>query len=364
MGPGICRGFHIFYVIADHPGCVQVCLMVVSSVEKGGGQRFATHACFVRGMRAHIGFDNVDASFVQVREQAAMEDLIIFHPENSSPQPALVGHDRHPVPGVPKSLQRFDCTGDQSIVLQLVAIVDLFDQGPVSIQKDKGLFFDLFRRLHGQLLSFLRFILYAKRREMKKAEEKGHGHSGNVTVYAASSRNSPESFLAAGRAVGRGLAERGHVLIYGGASVGVMGALATGALEAGGRVEGVILDEFSSVAHGQLHSLETVTDMRSRKAGLADRGDVYIALPGALGTLEEISEILVERQLSFHRKPILLLNLDGFWDHLLAFFDRMAADGILTPENRQLPTVCADVPEVLARLDVHFEESAAGVSRG
>ena len=199
---------------------------------------------------------------------------------------------------------------------------------------------------------------------MKKAEEKGPGHSRNVTVYAASSRNSPESFLAAGRAVGRGLAERGHVLIYGGASVGVMGALATGALEAGGRVEGVILDEFSSVAHGQLHSLETVTDMRSRKAGLADRGDVYIALPGALGTLEEISEILVERQLNFHDKPIILLNLDGFWDHLLSFFDRMAADGILTPENRQLPTVCADVPEVLARLDAHFDESSAGVSRG
>ena len=198
---------------------------------------------------------------------------------------------------------------------------------------------------------------------MKKAEEKGRESARNVTVYAASSRNSPERFLAAGRAVGRGLAERGHVLIYGGASVGVMGALAAGALEAGGRVEGVILDEFSSVAHGQLHSLETVTDMRSRKAGLADRGDAYIALPGALGTLEEVSEILVERQLSFHRKPILLLNLDGFWDHLLAFFDRMAADGILTPENRQLPVVCADVPELLAGLDTHLAEIASGVSR-
>jgi len=139
--------------------------------------------------------------------------------------------------------------------------------------------------------------------------------------------------------------------VYGGATVGVMGALAEGALEAGGRVEGVILDEFASVAHEELHALETVTDMRSRKAGLADRGDAFIALPGALGTLEELSEILVERQLNFHQKPVLLLNLDGFWDHLLRFLDRMESDGILTAANRHLAMVCTDAEEVLTRLD-------------
>ena len=90
-------------------------------------------------------------------------------------------------------------------------------------------------------------------------------------------------------------------------------------------------------------------------SGLADRGDAFIALPGALGTLEELSEILVERQLNFHQKPVLLLNLDGFWDHLLRFLDRMKSDGILTAANRNLAIVCTDVAEVLTTLDATLE---------
>lgn len=186
---------------------------------------------------------------------------------------------------------------------------------------------------------------------MEKVEREGYPRALRVTVYAASSRKSPETFLAAGRAIGQGLALRGHILVYGGATVGVMGALAAGALAAGGRVEGVILDEFASVAHPDLHALETVDTMRARKAGLANLGDAFVALPGALGTLEELSEILVERQLGFHDKPVVLLNLDGFWDHLLYFLDRQVSDGILTPENRAIPHVCSDAREVLAALD-------------
>ncbi len=209
--------------------------------------------------------------------------------------------------------------------------------------------------MNGIFLLFVKAISYAKRSEMKKDRPNSGGGTRRVTVYAASSRESPEAYLAAGRAIGRGLAERDHVLVYGGATVGVMGALAEGALGAGGRVEGVILDEFASVAHEELHALETVSDMRSRKAGLADRGDAFIALPGALGTLEELSEILVERQLNFHQKPVLLLNLDGFWDHLLRFLDRMESDGILTAANRNLAIVCTDVAEVLTTLDATLE---------
>jgi uncharacterized protein (TIGR00730 family) len=208
--------------------------------------------------------------------------------------------------------------------------------------------------------------VYPHLREAER-NEKGRGEiegwTLRVTVYAASSRQSPESFLAAGRAIGKGLAERGHTLVYGGATVGVMGALAAGSLDAGGRVEGVILDEFSSVAHPDLDALETVDTMRARKAGLAERGDAFIALPGALGTLEELSEILVERQLGFHAKPVYLLNLDGFWSHLLSFFDRQVDDGILTAENRRIAQVFPNVLELLAALDASVPAAAAAPER-
>ncbi|MEO2167100.1 MAG: TIGR00730 family Rossman fold protein, partial [bacterium] len=140
----------------------------------------------------------------------------------------------------------------------------------------------------------------------------------SVTVYAASSRRCPPALLALAEELGRSLAERGMTVVYGGANIGMMGALAQAALRAGGRVEGVILDRFASVAHDGLHLLETVADMRSRKAGLAARGDAFIALPGAFGTLEEVSEILVERQLHFHEKPLILVNYQNFWNPLLA----------------------------------------------
>ena len=169
-----------------------------------------------------------------------------------------------------------------------------------------------------------------------------------VTVYAASSRQSPPAFLALAGELGRGLAELGLVTVYGGARVGMMGALAEGALAAGGRVEGVILDEFSDVAHDGLHVLETVGDMRSRKAGLADRGDAFVVLPGALGTLEEVTEVMVERQLGFHHKPIVLVNHEGFWDSLLALLDRQLRDGVLAAAHREIPAV---VPDARGALD-------------
>lgn len=151
--------------------------------------------------------------------------------------------------------------------------------------------------------------------------------------------------------LGRGIAERGWVLVYGGARIGLMGALADAALAAGGRVEGVILDTFARVAHASLHALETVGDMRARKAGLAHRGDAYVVLPGGYGTLEELSEILVERQLGLHRKPLVLVNFQGFWDPLLALLDRQVESELLSPTNRALPVVVDDAAGALAALD-------------
>jgi uncharacterized protein (TIGR00730 family) len=173
----------------------------------------------------------------------------------------------------------------------------------------------------------------------------------SVTVYAASAPEAPPALRAAARSLGAGIAARGWLLVYGGANIGLMGELADAALAEGGRVEGVILDTFARVAHQRLHVLDTVGDMRSRKAALAHRGDAFVTLPGGFGTLEEIAEILVERQLGFHAKPLVLVNVDGFWDPLLALIERQIAAGLVKPAYRELITVVRDAADALAALD-------------
>lgn len=178
--------------------------------------------------------------------------------------------------------------------------------------------------------------------------------SRRVTVYAGSSTRASGDLLAIARELGRAIATRGWTLVYGGARIGLMGALADAALEAGGRVEGVILDTFAQVAHARLHELETVGDMRSRKAGLAHRGDAFVVLPGGYGTLEELSEILVERQLDLHAKPLVLVNHRGFWDPLLLLLDRQVEEGLLSARNRELPQVVADVAAAVEAVGCAF----------
>jgi uncharacterized protein (TIGR00730 family) len=177
----------------------------------------------------------------------------------------------------------------------------------------------------------------------------------SVTVYAASAREAPAPLRALARALGTGIAERGWLLVYGGASIGLMGEVADAALDRGGRVEGVILDTFARVAHQKLHALDTVFDMRSRKAALAHRGDAFVTLPGGFGTLEELSEILVERQLGFHAKPLILVDYEGFWDGLLRQIDRMIAAGLVRPAYRDLVTVVPDAAGALAALTAAAE---------
>ncbi len=172
----------------------------------------------------------------------------------------------------------------------------------------------------------------------------------SVTVYAGSSRRAPPELLDLARALGRGIAEQGWTLVYGGAQVGLMGALADGALAAGGRVEGVLLDTFARVAHAGLHTLETVGDMRTRKASLAHRGDAYVVLPGGLGTLEEFAEILVERQLGLHARPLVLVDYCGFWQPLLAQFDAQLRSGFVTEHDRASLEVVTDARAALEHL--------------
>ncbi|MCC6766627.1 MAG: TIGR00730 family Rossman fold protein [Deltaproteobacteria bacterium] len=184
----------------------------------------------------------------------------------------------------------------------------------------------------------------------------------SVTVYAASAPEAPARLRAVARALGAGIAARGWLLVYGGARIGLMGEVADAALAGGGRVEGVILDTFARVAHDRLHALDTVGDMRSRKAALAHRGDAFVTLPGGFGTLEELSEILVERQLGFHAKPLVLVNVDGFWDPLLALVDRQIAAGLVRPAYRELLTVVADARAALAALDAAAARPVTGVA--
>jgi hypothetical protein len=165
-----------------------------------------------------------------------------------------------------------------------------------------------------------------------------------VTVYCGSSRRSGEPYLSAARALGGEIARRGHVLVYGGAKIGLMGAVADGALAAGGAVRGVILRQF--IDRGDVHhpdvEMTSVDDMRTRKAGLDEGSDAFVTLPGGLGTLEELTEILSFRQLGFHDRPVVLLNTAGFFDPFLQQIERAIDAGFVRPEHRALLAVTED----------------------
>lgn len=135
---------------------------------------------------------------------------------------------------------------------------------------------------------------------------------------------------------GAELARQGHGLVYGGGHVGLMGVLADAVLSGGGEVIGVIPQHLMDreLAHAGVTDLQVVPDMHARKARMAEQADAFVAMPGGIGTLEELFEIWTWAQLGLHAKPIGLLNVAGFFDHLLAFCDQMVADGFLPADSR------------------------------
>jgi uncharacterized protein (TIGR00730 family) len=171
-----------------------------------------------------------------------------------------------------------------------------------------------------------------------------------IAVFCGSARKSPEPFVEAARTLGQQLGRRGHTLIYGGGRTGLMGAVADGALDAGATVEGVILREFieRDVHHLGLHELYEVDDMRSRKAGLDERADAFVALPGGFGTLEELAEILSFRKLRLHHRRLVFVDLDGFWQPLLAQIERGIEARLDSAEVREYFRVTADPVEAVA----------------
>jgi uncharacterized protein (TIGR00730 family) len=169
-------------------------------------------------------------------------------------------------------------------------------------------------------------------------------------VYCGSAFGDDPAYLETTRQLARGLAERGIAVVYGGASVGLMGALADAALEAGGEVIGVIPQALvdREIAHRGVTDLRIVGSMHERKALMAELSDAFVALPGGIGTLEELIEMYTWSQLGLHDKPLAMLNTRGYYDGLAAFLDHAVAEGFLRPEQRARLRLAADVDEVLA----------------
>lgn len=174
----------------------------------------------------------------------------------------------------------------------------------------------------------------------------------NICVFCASSAGSHPVFLEAATLLGRSIAERGWGVVYGGAHVGLMGAVADATLAAGGEVFGVIPAAMRDreLAHERLTGLEVVTTMHERKARMADLADAFVAMPGGYGTLDEFFEILTWAQLGIHDKPCGMLNVAGFFDALLEHLDRSVSAGLLKPAHRSLFVVESTVEALLDRL--------------
>ena len=174
-----------------------------------------------------------------------------------------------------------------------------------------------------------------------------------VCVFTGSSRGVRPEYLAAATELGSLLAARRIRLVYGGARVGLMGAVADAALASGGQVVGVIPAALvaKEVAHTGLTDLRVVDSMHERKALMSDLADAFVALPGGWGTLEEFFEVLTWAQLGLHRKPCGLLNVQGYFDRLLAFLDHTIDEGFVRPQNAELIVVARAPGELLDRLE-------------
>jgi hypothetical protein len=172
-----------------------------------------------------------------------------------------------------------------------------------------------------------------------------------ICVYCGSSSGSLPAFAEAARALGAALARRGLGLVYGGGCVGLMGWVADAVVAQGGEVIGVIPEVLAKkeIAHFSLKDLRVVGTIHERKALMAELADAFIALPGGFGTMEELCEALAWAQLGLHHKPLGLLNVAGFYDPLLAFFDHAVERQFIRPAHRQL-VLAETVPDRLLDL--------------
>jgi uncharacterized protein (TIGR00730 family) len=170
-----------------------------------------------------------------------------------------------------------------------------------------------------------------------------------VAVYCGSAFGNNPAYLTEAKALGKAIAAAGLGLVYGGASVGLMGAVADAALAGGADVIGVlpsVLDD-REIGHAGLTTLERVETMHERKARMVELADAFLVLPGGYGTLEELLEAVTWAQLGLHAKPCILINTAGYWDGLLAFLDTAVAAGFLKAKNRNLLRIAANAEEAV-----------------
>lgn len=177
----------------------------------------------------------------------------------------------------------------------------------------------------------------------------------SIAVFCASSPGTNDAITAGTITLGELLAAEGIELVYGGGAVGLMGLVADTVMKNGGRVTGVLPGGLfpDGVGHDGITELISVANMHERKQVMYDRADAFIALPGGFGTLEEIAEVMTWRQIGLHNEPFGFLNIDGFWDHLLSWFDRCVDDVVLKEKNRELVITATTPEEMLERLRTH-----------
>ena len=180
-----------------------------------------------------------------------------------------------------------------------------------------------------------------------------------VCVYCASSPGTNTHITAAARELGELLAREGIELVYGGGTVGLMGLIADTVMQAGGAVTGVIPTQLfpSEIAHRGISTLIEVGSMHERKTKMFELSDGFIALPGGFGTLEELAEVTTWAQIGVHQKPVGLLNVDGYYDALLAWTQRAVLDGLLKQGSAQLMLSATDPAGMLETLRTYVPTS-------
>jgi hypothetical protein len=174
-----------------------------------------------------------------------------------------------------------------------------------------------------------------------------------LAVYCGSSMGTDPAFAATAKALGEEMARRGIGLVYGGGRLGLMGVVADAVMGNGGEAYGVIPQALVDleVAHTGLTELHLVADMHARKAMMTELTDAFVAIPGGIGTLDELFEAWSWNALGYHAKPFALLNVNGFWDGLTAFMDHVRTSGFVSPARRAQLLVADEIGEVIDRLD-------------
>jgi uncharacterized protein (TIGR00730 family) len=187
-------------------------------------------------------------------------------------------------------------------------------------------------------------------------------HIGRLAIYCGSAPGSKPAFADATRATAAAMVSRGVDLVYGGGKLGLMGLIADSVLDGGGHVYGVIPQALVDieVAHPGLTHLHTVSNMHERKAKMTDLADAFLALPGGVGTLDELFEAWSWNALGYHKKPFCLLNVEGYWDGMIEFIDHATQSGFLSLQRRRQLLVASTPEEALDLLD----EAAAAATQG